>query len=978
MKKLMSLLLLLVSLMVNGQWSTANAQNPDSLTFAVLGNSISTYYDYLPSGYAVYYDQNREKNYGFQVGDTWWMQLSRVSGLTFLANASWSGSRVACDVLNSNAPFLSNHRVTALGRAGKPDFIFIAGGTNDWNVAKVPLGEYREDNFTDSVTFRGAYQRLLYKLTTRYPDTRVVCLSIFPRGEGVNEKNAQGWSQADANASIKYIAKQFGQYYIDCTSVSWSNSWGTYTFDRLHPTATGGTQLANHIYNSLISQKIITRALKRTNEVEEAERLLDLSFTADGIVNQGTFETRVGKHGTANIFYDAQRDTYYGCTKARASDYFYATYDEGTPLANAFNDNVTWEMLVRLDGLADQSGNISRTCILGNDEGNGGWAFYNSALASTFSYCHKSGVRSSVKSITGDSILVSGKFYHLVVTMDRTSHIIRYFINGKLVCTGTRAGTDMLMPQCGTSRGRKGMWICLGGDCTSGSYSTSAENSSACSFVFARIYNGALSQKAALKLYSDEVKRFTEPQASLGTELIMDCRFTPDGAVNCAPSYRDKPIEMVGDVPIAFNADINLYESQFSKNRSQFFKYMLGDEPSIMSQLSDAYSVEVFCRNSTALPSSNTRPMGMVNGYGFSLQMNNKGNIAYATTTQGNKADESFAKTQWTWIGDGTLTDEYTHYVIVYDRKKYQSQLYVNGELAGTRWLTFKECPIYEWTPSEWMAIGSDAYGTYDQTTTSGSYSFAGDVALVRIYGRALKKSEVQALRDIIHTQERSFTIGSNGYAAVCLPYTWKVPEGCTAYIITELTSTSAMLKAIAEAGECVPYGTAVLVCGPAKATITLRAEDMQTYSNSPLNGENSVQEVSPSRRDLEGAVNLLVGTYPGRTLNAGEGYSMKTTGANIYRASSSVSLPAFSCYLPSAEKRTYFKLEEDPTGVMTIKNEELRMKNGKCYDLSGREIRAEANSSSQSSGAGGALFTLHSSLKRGLYIIGGKKVVVK
>ena len=166
------------------------AENPDSLTFSVLGNSISTYYDYLPSGYAVYYSQDREKNFGYQVGDTWWMQLSRISGLTFLANASWSGSRVAADVLNSNAPFLSNHRVKALGRAGNPDFIFIAGGTNDWNVAKVPLGEYRTENFTDSVSFRGAYQRLLWKLTTWYPQAHIVCLSIFPRGNGVNEKNA--------------------------------------------------------------------------------------------------------------------------------------------------------------------------------------------------------------------------------------------------------------------------------------------------------------------------------------------------------------------------------------------------------------------------------------------------------------------------------------------------------------------------------------------------------------------------------------------------------------------------------------------------------------------------------------------------------------------------------------------------------------------------------------------------------------------
>lgn len=934
MKKVLFLLLFLTSIKLC-------AQNPDSLTFAVLGNSISTYYDYLPSGYAVYYSQDREKNYGFQVGDTWWMQLSRISGLTFLANASWSGSRVACDLLNSNAPFLSNHRVKALGRAGTPDFVFIAGGTNDWNQAKVPLGEYRTSNFTDSVSFRGAYQRLLWKLTTWYPETRVVCLSIFPRGNGVNDKNAQGWSQADANASIKYIAQQFGQYFIDCTSVPWSSNWGASTFDKLHPTAYGGTQLANHIYNSLISQKIITRALKRTNEVEQAERLLDLSFTEDGIINQGTYETKIGKHGGATVFYDAYNDTYYGCTKARASDFFYATYDEGTPLAEAFNNSVTWEMLVRLDALGDQGNDINRTCILGNEQ-DGGWSFYNSALASCFCYWNKSGVKSTMKSITGDSILVSGKFHHLVVTMDRTSHIMRYFINGKLVCTGTRAGTDMVMPQCGTSKGRRGMWICLGGDATAGSFTNNAENSSACSFVFARIYDGALSQKAATQLYNDDVKRFTEPQTSHGTELLLDCKFTPEGAVNHAPSFRDRPIEMMGSVPIGYNADINLFESQFNGTRAQFFKYFMGDNASIMNQLSDAYSVEVYCRNTSAQPTTSTRPLCFTNGYGFGLNMNNKGNISYATVTQGNKADGTYAKVQWTTTENGILTSDYTHYVIVYDRKNYLSQLYINGNLAATRWLTFKECPVYEWIPTEWMAIGGDAYGTYAQTSSVGSYPFNGDIALVRIYGKALKANEVQTLGDILKTQEKDFTLNSSGYVSVCLPYVWKVPEGCTAFIVTEIASPSVMLKAIAEAGECVPYGTPVIIMGPAKAAITLKAENLsQAYA---LANEQLASQ------------NLLAGTYPGKTLATSEGYYLKTTGANIYRATTATALPPFSCYLPSDEKRAYFKLEESEDGISRhvpgsqYEGEEI-------YDLQGRKL---------------------SKAQKGIHVQGNKKILIK
>ena len=74
------------------------------------------------------------------------------------------------------------------------------------------------------------------------------------------------------------------------------------------------------------------------------------------------------------------------------------------------------------------------TVFFGSEQ-DGGWSFYNSALASAFTYQHQSGVASTVKNLGGDSIAVSGKFYHLVVTMDRTSHIIRYFVNGKMKMT---------------------------------------------------------------------------------------------------------------------------------------------------------------------------------------------------------------------------------------------------------------------------------------------------------------------------------------------------------------------------------------------------------------------------------------------------------------------------------------------------------------------------------------------------------------
>ena len=72
-------------------------------------------------------------------------------------------------------------------------------------------------------------------------------------------------------------------------------------------------------------------------------------------------------------------------------------------------------------------------------------------------------------------------------------------------------------------------------------------------------------------------------------------------------------------------------------------------------------------------------------------------------------------------------------------------------------------------------------------------------------------------------------------------------------------------------------------------------------------------------------------------------------------------------------------RFEDDPDGIGAIRNDDpitpFRENNGQysmfnaIYDLAGRRISAEANSS---------LLTHHSSFKKGLYIINGQKVVIQ
>ena len=380
---------------------------------------------------------------------------------------------------------------------------------------------------------------------------------------------------------------------------------------------------------------------------------------------------------------------------------------------------------------------------------------------------------------------------------------------------------------------------------------------------------------------------------------------------------------MAGNVPLQYNASIQSYEAQFNGNTSQFFKFFVGDQPSIMSQLSDAYSVEIYCQNSTEKPKASTRPMCFVNGYGFGLHMNSQGNICYTTTTQGNKTDGSYAKTQWSWIGVGSLTTDYTHYVIVYDRLHFVSRFYVNGEEKAVRYLTFKECPIYEWAPSSWLAIGGDALGIYNNATKVGNYPYMGKVAMVRVWGKALTEENVKQMYNVTQNKQVTFTTGGNGYVACCVPFVTSVPDGFTAYVVSEVTNTSVVLKEVASSGDILPQGMPVIMKGESRCSFTLSTIDQSTEYTNP---------------NITSQPNYLVGSYCQKTITTGTGFYLKTSGNSMYRASTDYSLPACSCYLPSTSKRTLYSIQVQEKEDI-VPSLQQNPNSVPSYDLQGRRI---------------------------------------
>ena len=132
---------------------------------SVLGDSISTFDGISPPG-GVYYGPSFGDITGVRTPeDTWWMQVIRAMGGTFLANNSWSGSTVS---MVGSLPACTLSRIKKLAVDGvEPDHILIFAGLND--VAF----------FAEPAAFAADYGLMLQRIKETYPQAQVTCSTLI-------------------------------------------------------------------------------------------------------------------------------------------------------------------------------------------------------------------------------------------------------------------------------------------------------------------------------------------------------------------------------------------------------------------------------------------------------------------------------------------------------------------------------------------------------------------------------------------------------------------------------------------------------------------------------------------------------------------------------------------------------------------------------------------------------------------------------
>ena len=212
---------------------------------SILGDSISTFEDYNPDGYAVFYDKpNQKENMLGSVYDTWWAKVNQAFGAHLCVNNSYSGSRVSGGTFPSVS---SRERLCNLRKERlSPDVILVYAGMNDFGRG-VPVNHTDLNRLSegDCLFFQNAYEHMITELMDQYPKSRIVCATLMrTRIKGNADwkfpETYAGTELEEYNEAIRKACRRTGCLLADLSELAIRYE----TLDGSHPTQTGHLEIA--------------------------------------------------------------------------------------------------------------------------------------------------------------------------------------------------------------------------------------------------------------------------------------------------------------------------------------------------------------------------------------------------------------------------------------------------------------------------------------------------------------------------------------------------------------------------------------------------------------------------------------------------------------------------------------------------------------------------------------------------------------
>lgn len=195
--------------------------------FAIIGDSISTYQDYIPEGYACFYPYpTADVN---DVNQTWWMQVVNSLGAGLFINNSYSGSCVGTTGTSSSQHDARLKELVINGQV--PDVIIIYMGSNDC------ASKYVSDS-----AFDNGYRVMLDKIKVLCPDAEIILCNL-PESKLYTEEN-----RVIYNDIIAKYAKEYDLKLINLKNESIVD----YLVDSAHPKKSGMSVIAKRILKEIL------------------------------------------------------------------------------------------------------------------------------------------------------------------------------------------------------------------------------------------------------------------------------------------------------------------------------------------------------------------------------------------------------------------------------------------------------------------------------------------------------------------------------------------------------------------------------------------------------------------------------------------------------------------------------------------------------------------------------------------------------
>lgn len=228
----------LLSILTRKDSNMYTQKAPFGCSFAILGDSYSTFEGWIPEGYEVYYPRPEMVADVLSVEHTWWHLLMTKYNMELLLNEAYSGSTVCTQVREKHpqsASFVERVQMAFSGeRTGKqPDYIFLFGGTNDsWLGRRKGRLEFRR--WTDRKLRKviPAYCFVLSRLTKENPNSQIVAIV----NTELHPKIREAWLKAGERYGVKNVALQ---------EIDKQNG---------HPTKLGMEQIARQVEAALLDK----------------------------------------------------------------------------------------------------------------------------------------------------------------------------------------------------------------------------------------------------------------------------------------------------------------------------------------------------------------------------------------------------------------------------------------------------------------------------------------------------------------------------------------------------------------------------------------------------------------------------------------------------------------------------------------------------------------------------------------------------